>query len=425
MSRRMLDIEPEQRALDRGNEPAPSAWARLGAQLRARRALLPLLVLAGCLALAAALLATGPKAARAPRPKQARLVEVTPAEVRSERTVVEAMGMAMPAREIALESEVAGRVVEVSPDFAPGGRFAEGAVMLRLDPRDYELTVRQRESDLARARAGLQLEQGNQSIARQEFEVLGEAIRDEDRDLVLRKPQLDSAQAMVAAAEAALGEARLALGRATLRAPFDAMVRMRAVELGARVAPGAPVATLVDTSAYWVELSLPVSQLRFVSLPGPKGEPGSPVRISDPSAWGPGVAREGRVIRLLGDIEPEGRMARLLVEVPDPLALLPENAGEPALLVGAYVRGEIEGAPLDGVVSLDRALLRDGDRVWVMNEKHELEIRQVEVTFRGNEHVLVSSGLAPGERIVVSELSAPVEGMLLRTADEPAEAPAP
>ena len=83
------------------------------------------------------------------------------------------------------------------------------------------------------------------------------------------------------------------------------------------------------------------------------------------------------------------------------------------------------GAPLDGVISLDRALLRDGDRVWVMNAKHELEIRQVEVTFRGNEHVLVSSGLAPGERIVVSELSAPVEGMLLRTADEPAEAPAP
>lgn len=390
-----------------------------------RRALLPLAVLALCLALAAVLLATGPRAARAPRPKQARLVEVLPAEVRSERAVVEAMGATIPAREISLEPEVAGRVVEVSPDFAPGGRIAQGELMLRLDPRDYELTLRQRESDLARARAALQLEQGNQSIARQEFEVLGEAIRDEDRDLVLRKPQLDSALAEVAAAEAALGEARLALARATLRAPFDALVRARSIELGARVAPGTPIATLVDTSAYWVELSLPVSLLRFVSLPGGAGQPGSPVRITDPSAWGPGVAREGRVIRLLGDIEPEGRMARLLVLVPDPLALRPENAGKPALLVGAYVRGEIEGMALDGVVSLDRALLRDGDRVWVMNAKDELEIRQVELAFRGNEHVLVASGLAPGERIVASELSSPVEGMLLRTADdEPAEAPA-
>jgi RND family efflux transporter MFP subunit len=296
--------------------------------------------------------------------------------------------------------------------------------MLRLDPRDHELAVRQRESALARARAALQLEQGNQSIARQEFEVLGESIRDEDRDLVLRKPQLDSALAEVAAAEAALGEARLALARATLRAPFDALVRTRSVELGARVAPGTPVAILVDTSAYWVELSLPVSQLRFVSLPA-AGAPGSPVKVFDPSAWGPGASRAGRVIRLLGDIEPEGRMARVLVEIPDPLALRPENAGKPALLVGSYVRGEIEGTALEGVVSLDRALLRDGDRVWVMNAKGELEIRPVEVAFRGSEHVLVSSGLAPGERIVVSELSAPVEGMPLRTAeDEPAPEPA-
>jgi hypothetical protein len=180
---------------------------------------------------------------------------------------------------------------------------------------------------------------------------------------------------------------------------------------------------VVAPDAYWVELALPVAQLRFVSLPGADGQAGSPVRIFDASAWGPGRERRGRVLRLLGDLEPEGRMARLQVEVPDPLALRPEHAGLPVLLVGAYVRAELEGPTLDGVVSVDRALLRDGDRIWVMNASDELEIRPVEVAFRGGERVLVSAGLAAGERIVSSDLSAPVAGMPLRTASESAPEP--
>ena len=418
----MLEPEPIKRAAEDAAGPTPAPLASLVTRLRARpRALLPVAILALSLTLAAWLLGSGPTAERQPRPRQARLVEVTPVAVSSERASVAAMGVVVAAREIAIEPEVMGRVVEVSPEFAPGGRFAQGEVMLRVDPRDYELALRQRESDLARARATLQLEEGNQSIARREFEILGESIRDEDRDLVLRKPQLDSVRAEVAAAEAALAEARLHLARATVRAPFDALVRARSVELGARIAPGTPVATLVATDTYWVELALPVSQLRFVALPRATGEPGAAVRLFDASAWGAGAERTGRVVRLLGDLEPEGRMARLLVEVSDPLAMLPENAGLPTLLVGAYVRAEIEGAALDGVVALDRALLRDGDRVWVMNDQGELEIRAVEIAFRGSERVLVSAGLAAGERIVRSDLSAPVEGMPLRTGDEPAK----
>ncbi|MGH0031820.1 MAG: efflux RND transporter periplasmic adaptor subunit [Myxococcota bacterium] len=382
---------------------------------RWRNASLVLLILAVSAAAAFALLETGPVAVRTPRPRQARLVEVTPVERTAQIARVGAMGSVVATRQVEVQPQVTGRIVWVSPEFVPGGRFAADEVMLRIEARDYELAVRQREADLAQARADLKIEEGNQSVARLEYELLGESVPDEDRDLVLRLPQLETVRARVASAEAALAQARLDLERTEVRAPFDALVRARSTELGARVDPGTQLATLVETGAYWVEVLVPVSQLRWIEIPRRSGDPGSVARVT--GAGIPGDAfREGHVERLLGDLENEGRMARLLVRIDDPLALAPEHAGMPPLLLDSFVHLEIQGRPIENVVALDRALLRDRDRVWVMGGDGALEIREVAVAFRGEDEVLISEGLAGGERIVTSELSSPVPGMPLRDA---------
>ncbi|MGH0033874.1 MAG: efflux RND transporter periplasmic adaptor subunit [Myxococcota bacterium] len=393
-----------------------------GALSRRQSAALVVLILAVSGAIAFALLETGPVAERRARPRQARLVEVTPVERSTEVTRIAAMGNVVATRQVDVQPQVSGRIVWVSPEFVPGGRFAAGDVMLRIEPRDYELAVRQREADLAQARADLKMEEGNQSVARLEYELLGEAVPDEDRELVLRLPQLETVRARVASAEAALAQARLDLERTEVRAPFDALVRARSTELGARVDPGTDLATLVETGAYWVEVLVPVTQLRWIEIPRTSGEPGSLARVHGPGG-GPVTIREGRVERLLGDLESEGRMARLLVRIDDPLALAPEHAGMPPLLLDSFVHLEIEGRPMENVVALDRALLRDHDRVWVMGRDGALEIRDVVVAFRGDDEVFVSEGLAGGEQVVVSELSSPVPGMPLRSATGPQSPP--
>ena len=407
--------EPGARLREPGSRRAALRQS-LSARARRRAVLVPLGIVAISASVAFALIETGPVAERSPRPRQPRLVEVIRVERTTEVTEVAAMGTVVATREVVIQPQVSGRIVEVSPEFVPGGHFAPGEQMLRIDPSDYALAVRQRESELAQARAELQLEQGNQSVARLEYELLAEAVPEEDRDLVLRLPQLESVRARVASAEAALAQARLDLERTRLRAPFHALVRERGAELGARVDPGTALATLVDTSAYWVEALVPVAQLRWIEIPDASAASGSPARVSDTRAWGTGAFREGRVVRLLGDLESEGRMARLLVRVEDPLAFGPGRAGTPPLLLDSFVHVRIQGRQLDGVVALDRRLLRDGNRVWLMGEDGALEIRPVTVAFRGEERVLVSEGLAGGERVVASELSSPVSGMPLRSA---------
>jgi len=366
------------------------------------------------------LIDTSPKAQRKnSNSRNARLVEVEPACLSKETTLIQAMGTVKPARKIRFQPRVSGEVIEVSPELLPGGVFRAGEMVLRIDPTDYELIVRQRTGEVAHAQSNHQLELGSQSIAQSEYELLGESILEEDRDLVLRKPQLKAVEAALDIARAALEKARLDLDRTRVRAPFNALVQSREVNLGAQVTTATPLATLVGTDHYWVELSLPVNQLKWVRIPrNADHETGSRVRVFNEAAWGAGVWRSGRVIRLAGDLEEEGRMARLIVSVPDPLCLLEENQGAPTLLIDSYVRVEIEGLELGDVVAVRRGLLRDGDRIWILDADNRLEIRPVTVAYRGRERVFVSVGLAAGDRIVTTDLSAPVPGMPLRIRED-------
>jgi RND family efflux transporter MFP subunit len=380
---------------------------------------LPVLVLAGGAVLAVVLVKTSPKAVPRPPQRTARLVETTTVQLDAQPTVIRAFGTVQSAREVGVHPRVAGEIIAISPNLIPGGRFQQGEMMVQIDPRDFELAVRQREADVSTAEANLALEMGQQAVAQREYELLGEAISDENRDLVLRKPQLSQAQAALEVAKAALDLARLDLERTTVRAPFNATVRMRDVNVGMQVSPTTELAIVSGSDEYWIELTVPVDDLKWIRIPDGPDQPGSLVRVRSQVTRNKGTARQGRVLRLLPDLEPNGRLARVLVSVRDPLALQPENQGKPALILGDYVSAVIEGIGVSNAVALDRTYFRDGDQVWVMTPEHQLEIRPVTVAFRSVDTLLVSDGLQDGERVVVTDLPAALEGMALRTPEDP------
>ena len=318
------------------------------------------------------------------------------------------MGQVVPAREVTLQPRVSGRVIELAEAFEPGGRVAEGSALLRIDPADYQVALRQRRSELAQARADLELEQGRQAVAEQDFELLGEELDPGNRDLVLRQPQLKQARARVDFAEAALRRAELDLQRTRISAPFDAQILSRDVATGSQVGSGDSLARLVATDRYWVAASVPLSQLRWLRF----AEQGAPVSLRHEAAWGPSRSRQGRLQRLVGELDANARLARVLVSVEDPLALR-ADAGTPSLMLGAFVRTAIEGRALDDVVRLDRNLLRREDTVWVM-EDGALDIRDVTVLLRDGDYAYISEGLEQGDQVVATDLATVVDGAALR-----------
>jgi RND family efflux transporter MFP subunit len=352
------------------------------------------------------------------------VVEVRPIKFDSQTTTISVMGTVKPQREVTLKPRVSGEIISISDTLLPGGRFSKDEPLLTIDPSDYRLTVRQLASEVARVEADLQIELGRQRVAQKEYELLGETVSAEEKKLMLRVPQLESSRAVLEGTRARLEQAQLDLNRTTVKAPFNAVVMSREINLGTRVSPSTSLATLVGSDSYWIEASVPTSQLKWINTGQQGSATGSTVRIYDTAAWGAGNYRTGQLIGLTAMVEEKGRMARLLAEVPDPLALQSAAAKQPKLQLGSYVQVEIEGKLLPHAAAIERELVHDGDRLWIMDEQGHLDIRPVEIAFRGQSHVLVTGGVSAGERLITTNLSSPVQGMSLRLKDAAEAAPA-
>ncbi len=354
------------------------------------------------------------------KPRQeAVLVNTLPVALAERQVIVHAMGTVIPAVRIQLAARVSGQITEVSTNFVPGGIIKNNAKILQVDRDDYDLALEQQESNLVKAESEVRIEMGQQAVAKSEYELLTETIEAPDLELLLRKPQLAAKEAAVSIAESAVEKAKLDLERTAITAPFNAVVLTRSVEKGAYVSPGSGLATLAGTDAYWIEVSVPLNELPWITLPGSEDEQGSLARIYNPAAWGEASYRHGYVTKVLPDLEPQGRMARVLITVEDPLNLHAEDAAEQILLLDSFVRVLIEGKTIPGIASISRTHLHEGNTVWIMTPENTLDIRPVSVTWSSQEEVYISGDILDGEALVTTDLASPVEGMLLRTAAPP------
>jgi RND family efflux transporter MFP subunit len=383
------------------------------------RVLLPILALAIGIGILVVLIKTRPEPSKKPREERGVLVEARTVESARHKLRVIAQGTVIPEQEVLLQPEVAGRVVWQDAQLVPGGRFQKGALLVRIDPRDYALAVKQQTAQVDRARLELKLEQAKKDIAKREWDIIGEDTNASElgRELGLRQPQLEVARANVKAAESGLGQARLAVGRTALRAPFNGFVKSESVDVGQLVTQQTPLATLVGTDAFWVQVAIPLDKLAHIQVPGfdAKEGMGSPATISL-DVGGKRIERPGRVIRLFGDLDPVGRMARVLVEIRDPLGLK-QNGDHPIpLLLGAYVEVAIEAQQQEEVIEVPRLALRRDESVYVVSKDDRLEMRAVEIAWRRTDSVLIRQGLAPGDRVITSRLPSAVPGMRLRVA---------
>lgn len=378
---------------------------------------LPLIVIAAGVLGAWWLVANRPRAQREQVEPVPPLAQVVEAKRSTERVTIVAMGTAVPAKRVVLQPEVSGRIVEQSPQLLPGGIFRKGDVILQIDPRDYETAVKQQEAAVEQARLEVQLEKGRQVIAEREWKLLEEDISldQASQELALRKPQQKNAKASLEAAESALAQARLQLERTTVYAPFNAVVQEEFVDEGQLVSPQTQLAILIGSDRFWVQVSIPVDRLGWLALSGTEGSRESIVRVIQEVTGEVSIERSARLVRLLGDLDPVGRMARVLVEIDDPLGLDSEkNPERIPLMLGAYVRVEIEGRMAEEVFSLPRTAIREGDQVWIADGEDRLAVRPVEVLWRNKGTVLIRNGLHEGDRVVTNSIPLPIPNMRLR-----------
>ena len=130
---------------------------------------------------------------------------------------------------------------------------------------------------------------------------------------------------------------------------------------------------------------------------------------------GNSIPYQGKIINLLSDIDPDGLMARLVIAIDDPMGL--KSKREP-LLLGSFIRAEVEGKTIVNVFQVPRSALKENNKVMIATTDALLHIQPVSVLWRNTELVFIDKGLEGGDRIIVSNVPAPIEGMPLEITEK-------
>ena len=395
--------------------------AASGKQSKILKVVLPLLIIGLALLAAQGLMLVGPTVPKTPRSVKPTFVEVLTARARDEQAVIVAYGTVQVHQRLIVKPEISGRVVKLNPRLVIGETLNKDAALLQIDPRDYRVAVDEQRAALAKAEFDLKVELGNQAVAKREWSLLNPSageVNTLSRQLALRHPHLKEKRIALTAARSRLRKAQLDLRRTVLRAPFNALVLDESVEIGLLINTRSTVATLVGTDEFRVQVSVPIRQLEWIAFPGAGHPQGSSVRVIRERGNGEPVVRQGTVVELLGDVTQNGRMAQVLVSITDPLELAQPAQARRPLLLGEYVRVEIEGPQLRDVIVLPRNAIREGTRVWVKNAGNELDVRPVEIVLSRKDTVLINQGIRDGEAVITSQLPAAIPGLPLQTIEE-------
>jgi multidrug efflux system membrane fusion protein len=142
---------------------------------------------------------------------------------------------------VAVRPRVSGYIDKVH--FADGADVKQGDLLFTIDRRPFEIAVDAARADLARAQAQVTLGQVDYQRAQELVRSATTSVRDLDQ----RKANLDTAQAQVMAAQAALRNAELNLEWTLVRAPIAGRVSDRRVDPGNLVTGGQDGANILTT----------------------------------------------------------------------------------------------------------------------------------------------------------------------------------
>ncbi len=329
----------------------------------------------------------------------AMLVEVAELESVDARFPVRSQGTVRPRTETILSAEVSGAVVEISPKFIPGGVFDANEVLMRIDPTNYRVAVTQAEA-LVRQRT-IEYE-GAKKLRTQGYRAESEYA---------------SSAAALATAEADLVRAKRNLERTYIRLPYAGMVRGKEADLGQFVNPGTRLGVTFATDYAEVRLPLTDRDLAFVDLPYASeitaaAETRGPEVLLSAEQRGRLVEWQARIVRSEGVVDESSRVTYAVAKVEDPYAL---NSDHVPLPMGTFVTASIEGVAIEGLLRVPRHALHGSNQLLFVDDENTLRIRNVSIVRADAEYAYIDDGAEPGERVILTAMESPINGMPVRT----------
>ena len=429
--------------------PAPSKKAGTKARVNLWAALRPFLQIILMIAIIAAsaigawqMIKNKPAPKKRPAFKTVYTVDTIVAQTSDNQPSFISYGETVAARTVDLRSLVSGEIVSINPNLRNGARVEQGAVLVSIDPFNFEGALSEARANLAEAEAGISeirarisLERAKLDSAREQL-LLAEADLEraeklkasgsstqqqlDNRRLIVsqRKQAITLSEGNIAVESARLEQRTAALDRLRWRvkqadknlqstelvAPFTGIVKLSNAEIGRMVNANDVAVSLYEEGSLEVRFTLSDAQFGRVSSDS-DGVIGRKVDVAW-SVGGQSAQWEGEIDRLGAEITSN----RGGIEV---YAKLKPGVGGQALRPGAFVEVRIPDTKYPDSFSVPDTALYGGDTIYVVVDG-KLAERKVDVSAFDGETAIITGGIQAGDQILVTRISEVSAGLRVR-----------
>src|SRR6266481_3160074 len=326
--------------------------------------------------------AAGPSAPPAP------LVTVVQASAQDVPRYLDEIGRNAAYESVNVTPQVSGRILE--RHFQDGANLKKGQLLFVIDPRPYKAQLDSAQASMAQAKAALEL--AKIQFSRDQEIIATRAISRQDYDT--KKNTVDVDQAQVAAAEAALENARLNLEYCYIHSPINGRAGARLVDVGNVVqANTSSLLSIQRVDPIYANFTITERDLPDVQKQMARGGLKALVRLpSDQDS----AARTGRIEFLDNTVQNGSGTVNLRATISNP-----DRHFWPGQFVDVKLVLATEKAAVL-VPNQATQISQQGPFVYVVKPDNSAELRPVKLGQRQGDDVVVTEGLAANERVVLA-----------------------
>jgi membrane fusion protein (multidrug efflux system) len=295
-------------------------------------------------------------------------------------------------REVEVRARVGG--ILIKRRYQEGGAVKQGQPMFLIDPEPVRARLASARAEVAVAKARLEEARRQRDRVLPLFEQ--NAVSQSRRDEVVSG--FEVAQANYAAAESNLRMADLDLEYTDVRAPIAGLTSREVLSEGSLVGTeqGASLlTTIVQVDPLYVEFSVPESEAALIRASLAPANLQSPPRVKLLLESGQEYATTAKVDFIDNAVDINSGTVRVRAVLSNP---------EAQLIPGQFIRAKVEGVMLSNVVAVPRKAVMSspqGSFIWVVNGEQKVEFRPVHLGRTMGNNIVVTEGLAPGDRYIV------------------------
>lgn len=300
---------------------------------------------------------------------------------------LDAVGKTVAREMVSIQPQVSGRITQIH--FVDGAYVKKGSPLFTVDPRPYQAQLHSAEANFAETQASLDL-------AKTDFERVANLVNTK----AISKQDYDAKKNAVAVAEAQLKQkkaeiemAQLNLAYCFITSPIEGRTGQRLVDLGNIVVPNGPsLLTIQRLDPIYADFTIPENDLTNVQINMRDESLNVEVRLPDD----PTRVRQGSLTFLDNSVQDGAGTVKLRATVPNQ---------DHYFWPGRFVNIRVVLSTQSGAILIPAAapqMSAKGTFVYTVNRDSTAELRPVTLGQRQGDLVVITQGLQPGERVVVT-----------------------